>query len=112
MLHLMNERQKEIVYQVNEIGQVSVAHLAKDLSVSVVTIRHDLNFLEKNGYLKREHGYAVTVDSDNLDARMKIKFPLKQKIAEYAASLVNNGEYIFIEGGSTNALLALSLIHI
>lgn len=111
MLYLMNERQKEIIYQVNEIGQVSVARLAKDLAVSVVTIRHDLNFLEKNGYLKREHGYAVTVDSDNLDARMKIKFPLKQKIAEYAASLVNNDEYIFIEGGSTNALLARHLAY-
>lgn len=111
MLYLVNERQKEIIYQVNELGQVSVAELAKDLAVSVVTIRHDLNFLEQNGYLKREHGYAVTVDSDNLDARMKIKFPLKQKIAEYAASLVENDEIIFIEGGSANALLAQHLAY-
>lgn len=111
MLYLVNERQKEIIYKVNELGQVSVAELAKSLAVSVVTIRHDLNFLELNGYLKREHGYAVTVDSDNLDARMKIKFPLKQKIAEYAASLVKNDEYIFIEGGSTNALLARHLAY-
>lgn len=109
MFYLMNERQKEIIYRVNELGQVKVADLAQYLAVSVVTIRHDLNFLEEKGYLKREHGYAVTMDSDNLDARMKIKFPLKQKIAEYAASLVNNNEVIFIEGGSTNALLARHL---
>lgn len=111
MLYLVNERQKEIIYKVNELGQVAVADLAKALAVSVVTIRHDLNFLAQNGYLKREHGFAITVDSDDLDARMKIKFPLKQKIAEYAASLVNNGDRIFIEGGSTNALLARHLAY-
>ena len=111
MLYLMNERQQEIIYKVNELNQVSVNDLAQQFNVSVVTIRHDLNFLEQNGYLKREHGYAVAVDSDNLDARMKIKFPLKQKIAEYAASLVNNDEHIFIEGGSTNALLARHLAY-
>ena len=111
MLYLMNERQQEIIYKVNELNQVSVNDLAQQFNVSVVTIRHDLNLLEQNGYLKREHGYAVAVDSDNLDARMKIKFPLKQKIAEYAASLVNNDEHIFIEGGSTNALLARHLAY-
>ena len=111
MLYLMNERQQEIIYKVNELNQVSVNDLAEQFNVSVVTIRHDLNLLEQNGYLKREHGYAVAVDSDNLDARMKIKFPLKQKIAEYAASLVNNDEHIFIEGGSTNALLARHLAY-
>ena len=111
MLYLMNERQQEIIYKVNELNQVSVNDLAEQFNVSVVTIRHDLNFLEQNGYLKREHGYAVAIDSDNLDARMKIKFPLKQKIAEYAASLVNNDEHIFIEGGSTNALLARHLAY-
>ncbi|AHN25203.1 Transcriptional regulatory protein YciT [Gilliamella apicola] len=111
MLYLMNERQQQIIYKVNELNQVSVNDLAEQFNVSVVTIRHDLNFLEQNGYLKREHGYAVAVDSDNLDARMKIKFPLKQKIAEYAASLVNNDEHIFIEGGSTNALLARHLAY-
>ena len=111
MLYLMNERQQEIIYKVNELNQVSVNDLAQQFNVSVVTIRHDLNFLEQNGYLKREHGYAVAVDSDNLDTRMKIKFPLKQKIAEYAASLVNNDEHIFIEGGSTNALLARHLAY-
>ena len=111
MLYLMNERQQEIIYKVNELNQVSVNELAEQFNVSVVTIRHDLNFLAQNGYLKREHGYAVAIDSDNLDARMKIKFPLKQKIAEYAASLVNNDEHIFIEGGSTNALLARHLAY-
>ncbi|WP_392561058.1 DNA-binding transcriptional regulator YciT [Orbus sturtevantii] len=107
----MNIRQQEIIYAVNDIGQISVKDLARQFDVSVVTIRHDLNLLEQNGYLKREHGYAISIDSDNLDARMKIKFPLKLKIAEYAASLVRNDECVFIEGGSTNALLARHLAY-
>ena len=111
MLYLMNERQQEIIYKVNELNQISVNDLAEQFNVSVVTIRHDLNFLEQNGYLKREHGYAVAVDSDNLDARMKIKFPLKQKFSEYSASVVNIYYPIFIEGGSTNALLARHLAY-
>lgn len=111
MLYIMNERQQAITYLVNEQNQISVNELAQRLNVSMVTIRHDLNFLAQNGYLKREHGIAVAIESDSLDARMKIKFPLKQKIADYAASLVNNGERIFIEGGSTNALLARQLAY-
>jgi len=111
MLYLMNVRQQEIIYIVNDIGEISVKELARQLDVSVVTIRHDLNLLEQEGYLKREHGYAIAIDSDNPDARMKIKFPLKQKIAEYTASLVNNDECVFIEGGSTNALLARHLAY-
>ncbi|MFZ1873022.1 MAG: DNA-binding transcriptional regulator YciT, partial [Chania sp.] len=49
---------------------------------------------------------AVALESDDVDARMMSNFILKQKLARYAASLVNDGETIFIESGSTNALLA------
>ncbi|QIQ22456.1 DeoR/GlpR family DNA-binding transcription regulator [Zophobihabitans entericus] len=107
----MNERQEVILYKVNEVGQISVAELAELTGVSVVTIRQDLNFLEQNGHLKRVHGSAVAIDGESVDARMKVNFVVKQKIAEYAASLVENGERIFIEGGSTNALLARYLAY-
>ena len=71
MLYLMNERQQEIIYTVNEVNQISVNALAEQLNVSVVTIRHDLNFLEQNGYLKWEHGYAVAVDEDKVPTKTK-----------------------------------------
>ena len=57
--------------------------LSEALGVTVVTIRRDLNELEDGNYLKREHGYAIVVDEDDIESRM-----------------------LFIEGGSTNALLA------
>lgn len=102
----MNSRQQAILQYVNDIRRVSVADLARNTGVSEVTIRQDSNLLEKRNYLKRIHGYAVALESDDVDARMMINFTLKQKLAAYAASLVNDGETIFIENGSTNALLA------
>lgn len=102
----MNQRQQSILQQVNDLRRVSVAELSRLNGVSEVTIRQDLNLLEKRNYLKRTHGFAVALESDDVDARMMINFTLKQRLAIHAASLVNDGETIFIEGGSSNALLA------
>lgn len=102
----MNARQLMIIQLVNERGSISVGELAKITEVSEVTVRQDLNMLEKASYLKRIHGAAVSTESDDVQARMHARFPLKQDLAEYAASFVKEGESVFIEGGSTNALLA------
>ncbi|GLR10290.1 DeoR family transcriptional regulator [Mixta theicola] len=102
----MNARQLQIIQLVNERGSVSVSELSRITKVSEVTVRQDLNTLEKSSYLKRVHGSAVSMESDNVEARMQARFPLKQSLAEYAASQVHPGESVFIEGGSTNALLA------
>ena len=77
--------------------------------VSEVTIRQDLNLLEKQSYLRRAHGFAVPLDSDDVETRMLNNYPLKLELAQFAASLVQNGETVFIENGSSNALLARTL---
>lgn len=102
----MNSRQQTILHLVNDRRRISVSELARAAGVSEVTIRQDLNLLEKRSYLKRVHGSAIALESDDVDARMMSNFSLKQKLAQYAASLVNDGETIFIESGSSNALLA------
>lgn len=55
----MNSRQQSILQMVVDKGQMSVAELAKITGVSEVTIRQDLNTLEKQSYLRRAHGFAV-----------------------------------------------------
>lgn len=105
----MNSRQQIILQMVIDQGRVSVVDLAKATGVSEVTIRQDLNFLEKQSYLRRAHGYAVPLDSDDVETRMMNNYALKRELAEFAASLVNNGETVFIENGSSNALLARTL---
>ncbi len=100
----MNSRQQTILQMVIDQGQVSVTDLAKATGVSEVTIRQDLNTLEKLSYLRRAHGFAVSLDSDDVETRMMSNYTLKRELAEFAASLVQPGETIFIENGSSNAL--------
>lgn len=105
----MNSRQQTILQLVIDKGRMSVAELAKMTGVSEVTIRQDLNLLEKQSYLRRTHGFAVPLDSEDVETRMMNNFALKRELADFAASLVRPGETVFIENGSSNALLARAL---
>ncbi|ALR76568.1 DNA-binding transcriptional regulator YciT [[Enterobacter] lignolyticus] len=102
----MNARQQSILQMVIDKGRMSVADLARMTGVSEVTIRQDLNLLEKQSYLRRTHGFAVPLDSEDVETRMMTHFALKRELATFAASLVSPGETVFIENGSSNALLA------
>ena len=105
----MNARQQSILQVVIDKGRMSVADLAKMTGVSEVTIRQDLNLLEKQSYLRRTHGYAVPLDSEDVETRMMTHFAIKRELASRAAALVSAGETVFIENGSSNALLARTL---
>ncbi|CAH0528750.1 DeoR/GlpR family DNA-binding transcription regulator [Vibrio hippocampi] len=105
----MNSRQNEILQIVNERKRVQVNELVKAVSVSGVTIRQDLTYLEQEGYLKRVHGAAVALQSDDIDTRLEVRFDIKQTLACKAADLVAPNETVLIEGGSANALLARTL---
>lgn len=106
---LMNPRQNEILQLVNDRKRVQVTELSDVIGVSGVTIRQDLNFLEKEGYLKRVHGAAMALQSDDIDNRLEVRFDIKQALANKAADLVAPNETVLIEGGSANALLARTL---
>lgn len=106
----MNERQKNIIRILGKYANASVKLLADKLKVSGVTIRHDLDFLESEGLLKRVHGGAVLRDADDLEIRLGLNFEIKQKIARKAAGLVFPGETVLVESGSINALLARELV--
>ncbi|AUU90851.1 MULTISPECIES: DNA-binding transcriptional regulator YciT [Enterobacteriaceae] len=105
----MNSRQQLILQTVIDKGRMSVSDLSKMTGVSEVTIRQDLNTLEKQSYLRRTHGFAVPLDSDDVETRMMNNYTVKRELADYAASLVSDGETVFIENGSCNALLARRL---
>lgn len=102
----MNDRQQIILQWVNDKQRISVNELAQVCGVSEVTIRHDLTLLEKRNYLRREHGFAVAILTDDVDQRMMSNFARKQKLAQFAAALIDDGETVFFESGSSVALLA------
>lgn len=102
----MTERQTKILEMVNEQKKIEVNQLSETLGVSQVTIRKDLDALEEKGLLKREHGYAVICNTDDISNRMAVRYDIKVNIAAKAAELVSDGETVMIESGSSCALLA------
>ena len=105
----MNERCMRILDMVREAGSVEVSALAETLGVSSVTIRKDLAQLEKERLLRRQHGSAVRISPDDVAYRMAFDYGPKRRIAQRAAALVQDGETVMIESGSTCALLAAEL---
>ncbi len=105
----MRERHAQLVEYVSHHGKVEVNELARYLNTSNVTIRKDLDALSERGILKRERGYAVLNDPDNINYRMAFHYPLKKQIVEAAMELVDDGETVIIEAGSTCALFAEEL---
>ena len=89
-------------------GRMSVADLAKMTGVSEVTIRQDLNSLEKQSYLRRTHGFAVPLDSEDVETRMMTNFAIKRELAAWAATPFRPGNGC-LSKRSCNALLARTL---
>lgn len=105
----MNKRQLSILDKATNNADINVKQLAEEFNVSQVTIRNDLKGLENSGMLERYHGGAKTVSDDDIMKRMSANYNTKIKIAKAAAQLIENGETVMIESGSTNALLAKEL---
>lgn len=90
--------------------RVEVSELAESLGVSQVTIRKDLDSLAERNLLRREHGVAVAVATDDITGRLAYHHALKRRIAEAAAACVADKETVLIESGSVCALLADILV--
>lgn len=108
---LKRERLNQILKMVNENGIVTAAQIMEDLKVSDMTVRRDLDELERNGKLVRIRGGAQSIDY-NIDYELShiqkstIKAHEKMEIASYAASLIQDDETIFLGPGTTVELLA------
>lgn len=106
----MNKRHREILSILSNGQKVAVNALSEQLNVSQATIRQDLTLLENNGFLKRVHGGAVLDETDDISHRMGVHYDEKLKIAKAAVLHVNEGETIYIESGSINALFAKEVV--
>lgn len=106
----MKGRQEAILEELTRHQKLEVSVLAEKLGVSQVTMRKDLDTLEKRGLVKREHGFALIGPSDDLNNRLAFHYQEKQRIAKMAAESVSPGETVMIESGSCCALLAETLV--
>lgn len=104
------ERFEKIEQALAGQSPVSVAGLARMLRVSPVTVRADLAALEKRGRVVRVHGGAMASPKTALEldfeSRAHIQHAAKRAIGKYAASLVRDGDSIFIDASTTAFELA------
>lgn len=104
---LTEERFDEITRLVNERGSITNHELVKLLNVSESTIRRDITALADDNRVIRVHGGAMSVNSgvsmedSDINARRAQCGEEKKQIAKYAASLINNGELVYIDAGTT-----------
>ena len=105
MIGNLKEREKEILKCLYEEDASSVSELSKLLNVSVVTIRSDLEKLEKKGFAVKMRGGAQPVFNRSIIDRINSMNEEKQKIAKKAAELISDGDRVMILAGTTTSLI-------
>lgn len=106
------QRRVRIVEQVNRRGILSVTELARLLGTSLMSIRRDLTLLDAQGRLRRTHGGAVALAAPPdvpLRRRERLELQAKAAIGRAAASLVQPGETVLLDAGTTVLAMARSL---
>ncbi|MBC7591536.1 MAG: DeoR/GlpR transcriptional regulator [Salinibacterium sp.] len=103
-------RQARILDSLRADGEVSVDVLADQFGVSLSTIRRDLNTLSTEGFLRRVRGGgSVELDKIPFSDVEQQQRSEKALVAERAAELVNEGDVILVDIGTTTALFARQL---
>ena len=112
---LPETRKENILRYVDSIGSATIKELATALSVSTATIRRDLDELDQRKLIKRIHGGAQTARSSRtayeaayLDKSGQM-VEEKARIGFAAASLVENGDTILLDSGTTALQVARNL---
>jgi DeoR family fructose operon transcriptional repressor len=103
------ERKTVIVSAINNGVPVKVGELSQKLGVSESTIRRDLQELEDNGLIQRTHGGAISVRTGfepSFTDKEVVNLAEKQAIAEAAAKLIQDGEAVFLDAGTTTLEIA------
>lgn len=104
---LQNLRHEKILTRLEMQHAVKVTELAKELDISESTIRRDIIELDRAGKLRKVFGGAVSVERDsafgitNVAERDRINTEEKERIARYAAALIEDNDFVYIDAGTT-----------
>jgi DeoR family transcriptional regulator, fructose operon transcriptional repressor len=108
------ERRSKLLEIVRSRGFASLLDLAGVLQVSESTVRRDLEILEETGAIQRTHGGVFyTGPSPKLshfEVRQQSNWSRKRKIAVAASQLIDDGDTVLLDGGSTTYELAQLLV--
>lgn len=108
---LGSQRRTHILETLRREGQALASALARELDVSEDTIRRDMRDMAAAGLLRRVHGGALPVAPDlpDLTARRGVENEAKAALGARAAALVQPGQMVFLDGGTTTAAIARHL---
>jgi DeoR/GlpR family transcriptional regulator of sugar metabolism len=111
---LAEERRSRLLEIVQSHQFASLPQLVEQLAVSESTIRRDLEVLEEQGSVRRIHGGVLYVGSGttvpHFESREPAQWELKRAIAQRAAELIDDGDTILLDGGSTTYEVARLLV--
>ena len=109
---LSQERHKLILEKLEKDSVVYLNDLVELFKISESTIRRDLNTLDKEGLLKKVHGGAtslkeikINTTDDKVEYRQSLNMNEKLKIAQYAATLIEDNDLVYIDSGTTTELM-------
>ena len=100
-------RMDAILAELEKEQSVSVAHLCRVTGASEATIRRDLTELDRRGKLSKVYGGALPVrekfrsEEPHMDVKRQLHTQEKLRIAQYAASLITDGDVVYLDAGST-----------
>ena len=103
---LVPERRQAILNYINKRHSATVAELSDKFCISETSIRRDLSKLRDAGYIRKTYGGAVLLPAKNdvlaIDARRHIEGSEKIVIAQKAASLIKDGDVVFLDSSSSS----------
>ncbi|GBD18959.1 Lactose phosphotransferase system repressor [bacterium HR27] len=113
---LPEERRRQILEILNRRGSITVAELGEIFGISPMTIRRDLDALERAGQLKRTHGGAILPSlaqhEDSFSHRLTRAVEAKELLAEHAAAMLKPGEAVFLDSSTTAYYLARRIVQL
>ncbi|MBE3561043.1 MAG: DeoR/GlpR transcriptional regulator [Ktedonobacteraceae bacterium] len=110
---IAQERRQRIFEEIESSGIASVRDLAQRFDVSTITIMRDLQELEQEGLIRRVHGGAISVRGTSYEppflSRESHYIAQKQRIAAKAVELIQDGDSLILDVGTTTLQIARAL---
>jgi DeoR family transcriptional regulator, fructose operon transcriptional repressor len=112
---MLGEERRSLLLEIMRNQQfASLPELVDRLGVSESTVRRDLEALEENGLARRIHGGALYLGSEHRtsppEGRELAQWDLKRVIGQRAAGLIEDGDTVLLDGGSTTYQVARMLL--
>ena len=106
----LSEREKKILSLLTDESNLTVNEISKRLDVSRVTVRSDFNSLEEKGLVVRMRGGAFPSFHPEILESQRTMMEAKVGIAKKAASMINDGDTVMINDGTTSSLIPKFLL--